>query len=95
MRIVVYDSAQVQRRSDYHHRDLVLGVYSEVGYAGTFPEAIDANNFLVTKLCCIAVDTQDQIHIHDSQVVAARHCPGESRKVLFVLSCLVPDSFVV
>ena len=52
MRIVVYDSAQVQRRSDYHHRDLVLGVYSKVGCAGTFPEAIDANNFLVTILCC-------------------------------------------
>ena len=53
MRIVVYHSAQVQRRSDYHHRDLVLGVYSKVGCAGTFPEAaIDANNFLVTNLCC-------------------------------------------
>ena len=52
MRIVVYHSAQVQRRSDYHYRDLVLGVYSKVGYAGTFPEPIDANNYLVIKLCC-------------------------------------------
>ena len=52
MRIVVYHSAQVQRRSDYHHRDLVLGVYSKVGYAGTFPEAIGLNNYLATKLCC-------------------------------------------
>ena len=24
----------------------------KVGYAGTFPGAIDANNYLVTKLCC-------------------------------------------
>ena len=48
----MYHSAQVQRRSDYHYRDLVLGVYSKVGNAGTFPEAIDANNYLVTKLCC-------------------------------------------
>ena len=48
----MYHSAQVQRRSDYHHRDLVLGVYSKVRRAGTFPEVIDANNYLVTKLCC-------------------------------------------
>jgi hypothetical protein len=32
--------------------DLVLGVYSKVGYAGTFPEAVGADNYLVTKLCC-------------------------------------------
>ena len=50
--IVLYASAQLQRRSDYHYRDLVLGVYSKVGNAGTFPDAIDANNYFVTKLCC-------------------------------------------
>ena len=32
------DDSRKQRRSDYHYRDLVLGAYSKVGYAGTFPE---------------------------------------------------------
>ena len=52
MRIGLNGRAEMQLPSDYHYRDLVLGVYSKAGHAGTFPEAIDANNYLVTKLCC-------------------------------------------